>query len=453
MKSPIVKIILIALTLNVVLHAQPSTQPLVQQADLVYQGAFRVPLPDWDPNGNGTTFAYAGSGLAFNPAHTSLFLTGHDSYQLTGEISIPAVGTGAVGSLATATLLQPLVDVTEGRRKTLCNPTDANAQKIGGYQVYGGKFFTTCFSYYDGGHTQVLSHFVSGLDFSVTGDVAGPFQVGSLPLSSAPPLATSDAGFVAGYMGDVPQVWQAALGGPVFTGLCCVAIVGRTSLGPAVSTINPADIGVTNPVPMNWLLGYPITNPLGGFYTVNPYYNGSTEIRGVVMPVGTRSVLFFGRHGTTFCYGAGTSNAALDRLPVPNEPGVVYCYDPDDPSKGTHGYPYLYQVWAYDANNLAAVKAGTVKPWEVKPYAVWPIVLPYTTWSTHINGAAYDPATNRIFLAQAFGNGAKPVIHVLKVAMTAPPPPPVPPPPPPTVTVTKPCTVSTTGTAITIECP
>ncbi len=444
MRRFLLVVCLCVLSVNAI--AQPSTQPLVQQADLVYQGAFRVPLPDWDPNGNGTTFAYAGSGLAFNPAHTSLFLTGHDAYQLTGEISIPAVGTGAVGSLVAATLLQPLVDVAEGRRRTLCNPTDPNAQKIGGYQVYGGKFYFTCFSYYDGGHTQILSHFVSGLDLSVTGDVTGPFQVGTT-IAGSP-----SSGFVAGYMGDVPQAWQAALGGPVFTGLCCVAIVGRTSSGPSVSTINPADIGVTNPVPMNWLLGYPITNPLGGFYTVNPYYNGSTEIHGVVMPVDTRSVLFFGRHGTTFCYGAGTSNAALDHLPVPNEPGVIYCYDPDDPSKGTHGYPYLYQVWAYDANDLVAVKAGTVKPWEVKPYAVWPIVLPYTTWSTHINGAAYDPTTQRIFLEQGFGNGAKPVIHVLKVTLTVPPPPP-PPPPPPTVTVTKPCTVSTTGTAIKIECP
>ena len=79
---------------------------------------------------------------------------------------------------------------------------------------------------------------------------------------------------------------------------------------------------------------------------------------GLVFPAGTRSVLFFGKQGVgTFCYGPGTSNQALVGTIAP---GFVdpYCYDPVDDSKGTHAYPYIYQVWAYDANDLAAAKAG-----------------------------------------------------------------------------------------------
>jgi hypothetical protein len=100
---------------------------------------------------------------------------------------------------------------------------------------------------------------------------------------------------------------------------------------------------------------------------------------------------------------------------VPNEPGVVYCYDPEDSSKGTHGYPYAYYVWAYNAADLAAVNSGQFQPWEVKPYAVWKLTLPFAAWATHLNGAAYDPQNRRIFLSQAFADGAKPLIHVFTI--------------------------------------
>ena len=132
---------------------------------------------------------------------------------------------------------------------------------------------------------------------------------------------------------------------------------------------------------------------------------------GVVFPDGTRSVLFFGRHGLgPFCYGTGEK-----------------CHDPYDGSQGTHGYPYAYRVWAYDAVDLAAAKNGEKQPWDIKPYAVWNLDLPFASGSGHLNGAAYDPVTGQIFVSQAFGDGTKPLIHVFTVGSTAsvPPPPPV----------------------------
>src|SRR2546423_14916678 len=78
----------------------------------------------------------------------------------------------------------------------------------------------------------------------------------------------------------------------------------------------------------------------------------------MVFPSGTRSVLFFGPHGLgSYCYGTG--GTAGD------------CYDPDDGPKGIHSYPYRSQVWAYDANDLVAVKAGQKQSYQVMPYAVW----------------------------------------------------------------------------------
>jgi len=74
-------------------------------------------------------------------------------------------------------------------------------------------------------------------------------------------------------------------------------------------------------------------------------------------------------------------------------------------------------VWAYDAHDLAAVRAGTKNPWDVKPYAVWSLDLPTPPNHNghHLGGATYDPATGRLFISQQFGDGDYPVIHVFKV--------------------------------------
>jgi hypothetical protein len=245
------------------------------------------------------------------------------------------------------------------------------------------------------------------MDLGVQGDVRGPYQVGLLK-----------AGYVSGYMALVPPAWQAALGGPALTGQCCIAIVTRTSFGPALFSLNPLDIGTKVPAPATPLLYYPENHVLGSWNGTNPLYNGSTEVRGVVFPERTSSVLFFGRHGFgSFCYGEGTSVQSLAGRPVPNEAGVVYCYDEEDSSKGTHGYPYRYMVWAYDARDLAAVRNGQLQPWDIRPYATWTLDLPTSGSPTHLNGAAYDPQTGRIFLSQAGADGTKPLIHVYTVAV------------------------------------
>ena len=208
------------------------------------------------------------------------------------------------------------------------------------------------------------------------------------------------AGVVSGYFGLVPAAWQAVLGGPVLNGNCCLGVISRTSYGPAVSTIDPTTIGVSTPASSTPLVYYPSVYPaLAPWNGTNPYFNGTTEVRGIVFPEGTRSVLFFGRHGLgPFCYGTGDD-----------------CNDPVDGAKGTHGYPYAYYVWAYDAADLAAVKNGQKQPWDVKPYAVWQLNLPFAVENAHLGGATYDPATGRIFVSQAFGDGTKPLIHVFTI--------------------------------------
>ena len=375
--------------------------PLVKPSDLVYEGAFRLPTDTID----GTSFAYGGTSIAFNPARNSLFVVGHDWHQRVAEISIPDVrAASTVRGLATAAMLQPFSDVTDGRM----GQVGPNTVKIGGILPYDNRLYVTAYLYYDGAGTQTLSHFVSTPDLSVDNDARGPFPVGTL-----------GAGFVSGYFAMVPRAWRELLGGPVLNGNCCLGVISRTSYGPALFAIDPARVGGPVAAPATPLVYYPSQHPLEPGDTQSGMFNLTTEIRGVVFHEATRSVLFFGRHGTgPYCYGPGTADPA--RAGQPADGGVDrWCLDPAIESKGTHAYPYSYYVWAYDANDLAAVKAGRKAPWDVHPYAAWPLTLPYSSsGSAVLNGAAYDPRSGRIFVSQGYGDGEWPIIHVFTIDTT-----------------------------------
>jgi hypothetical protein len=368
--------------------AATNTAPLLQKANLVYEGAFRVPRGSSDT----TTFCYGGTSLAFNAQNTSLFMVGHDWYQYSAEINIPKITNSPnIENLATATMLQQFQDTTEGKLNNV-NPSDPNAKKVGGHLVYENNLYVTVYSYFDGSGTQSSSHFKRSLSLSTKGQVAGPYRVGA-----------QYPGFVSGYMTQIPPEWQSQFEAPALTGNCCLAIAGIQSNGPAASVFNPADIGTLSPVPATPVVGYPAEHPLGtGWETTSTLYNGTTRIRGIVFPSGTRSVLFFGRQGIgPFCYG------------TPSE-----CNDPTDDSKGCHAYPYRYQIWAYDANDLLSVKNRTKQPWTVQPYAVWDFDLPFANnyGQRVIGGAAYDPKTNQIYLSQqCTDTNCAPIVHVFRV--------------------------------------
>jgi hypothetical protein len=369
-----------------------SNLPRVAQENLAYVGAFRLPAGASDE----TTFNYGGTALAFNPARRSLFITGHDWHQRTAEVSIPELrNTATVEGLATATMLQGFRDPSEGRLAYV-NPGDPNSKKVGGHLVHDGKLIVSVYSYYDGAITQVASHFIRPLDLAATGQVQGPVRIGRLY-----------PGFVSGYMAPVPPEWQTILGSPALTGNCCLAIASAQSNGPSISTFDPGRLPAAGPADSTLLVGYPLGQQLGpGETTQNPLYNLSTQIRGVVFPPGTRSVLFIGRHGTgPYCYGSGTE-----------------CRDPADSSKGTHAYPYRYQVWAYDANDLVAVRRGRLAAHRVQPYAVWNFSLPREDSGQHlIGGAAYDPATRLLYVSQqcAYGDCA-PLVHAFELRVGTP---------------------------------
>ncbi len=359
----------------VLAQSTPQQQPLIQAPNVVYMGSFALPSAD----GSGRTneqgsLHYGGTALGIGPDGHSLYYGCHAWHNMLAQVSIPPIG-------GTATMLTPCTRVAN---LAAIDP-DANESKVlGGSLAWNGRTIVSGYTFYDGSGNATASHF-AGPSLAA---LAGPVR-----LSGAGP------GLVGGYMGVVPPEWRPLLGGPALTGLCCIPVITRSSFGPALSVFDPDAVGAQNPVPSTLLLAYPSGRPpLGEWGTNNSLFNGATQMGGVAFPEGTRSVLFIGRHGDAFCYGEGAA-----------------CDDPTDASKGNHGYPYRHQIWAYDANDLLAVKQGAKKPWDVKPYAVWTLYGMADDGSARMRSAAYDPATRRLYVAATSGS-ATPRVHVYEIS-------------------------------------
>ena len=412
-----------------------ATLPLIQFADLLYLGAFR--LPDQFVNGDG--FTIGGRPVAYNPARNSLFI-GSRNGRL-AEVNIPApVNSGDVNALPFASFLQGFYDPTEGNLWQVA----ADGASIDGILVHGDRLYGSASIYYDANNTQRVSH------YSRSTDLSAPSFAGMAPV-----WQSDMTGFVSGFMANVPAEWQQKLGGPAVTGQCCLPIVWRTSWGPSAFAWNPQQLTGGNLVPATPLLYYPGAHPtLGHWDGSGATYGGTTQINGVAIIAGTRTALYFGRNGVgPFCYGNGTSDKGLVGTIGPDN--EAYCYDPSSTAKGQHAYPYQYQIWAYDLNDLAAVKAGTKQPWDVVPYGVWPFALPTPEPMVRIGGIGYDSSRQVIYVSQLLadqdGYGYRPIIHALKIGNATGTPMPTPSPTPtPTPTPPPAPTPSARVTALTI---
>jgi hypothetical protein len=359
--------------------------------DLRYAGAFRVPATE----SAGSYFSYGGQHLAVNPERKSMFVS--NGAGKVAELTVPELVKGAqISDLHVGEYLQPFSDPAEGR---LAEVADEGVV-LAGLLVHERRLFGSALIYYDARNTQTVSHFARSL--SLLDRSATPMERVGEPQKT---------GYVAGYMAPVPLEWRALLGGPALTGQCCVPIASRTSLGPSAWVWNPLDLLKGGPVRAASLVHYEGRRAtLGPWEGSNPVYGGTTMIGGLAVITGTRTALFIGSTGIgPFCYGDATEDKAKAEADGS-------CYDPVRPDKGQHAYPYRYQLWAYDLNDWADVRAGKRDPWEVVPYAVWPFELPYHSPPTRIGGLSFDPARRLLYFAQlevdhAGGRAALPIIH------------------------------------------
>ena len=372
----------------------PTGNPLVTQGNLVQLGSFVMPSGILGTLPDGTQFYetdYMNGTIGFNAVNNSLFIVGHDWGQHVGEVSIAPIG-------GTSALLQGFLDSLYGKEAQTDPDIAAGTERavVGGLYVAGGKLLVAVHTYYDGNGNAVSSHFSRSKTLTDS-NVTGPLTIDSI-----------NPGFTGGYFAGIPTEWQSRLGGDTIVGKGGLAIITRTSYGPAAFAVNSNDIiAGLNPVPASALLYYDSNHETLGTWnntsTVDLLYNMTTTVNGAVIPAGTATILFFGVTGEGIpCYGDGVSDPSL--AGTIGADGNPQCYDPANSSKGTHAYPYTGFVWAYNLNDLAAVKAGSKNPWDIVPYASWTLPM----W---ITGAAYDSTNNKLYISS--GN----VIFVFQVSL------------------------------------
>lgn len=368
--------ILALLVMTVTTWAQtPQQQPLVQAGDVKYLGFFTLPTSGPDAIAVDGTTLYAGYSTCVQ------------------TLALPALG-GMATPLSGCSFL-PNIDQV--------HPTDRQI-RVGGILPYAGSVVTDAWVYYDGSGGATRSHW-KGTNI---GALMGPYTVSTDALGQLRPA------FVAGGMGTVPPEWRTLFGGPALTGNCCQPIISRASYGPSVSVFDPAHIDGRPSVPSTMLLGFPVEHRnLGPWEGRNTYYGGTDQLGGIGFPAGTRSILFTGRHGDSWCYGPATADKALVGTVYGGDP-LPRCYDPTDFNRGNHGPDYRPMMWAVDANDALAVKQGTKKPWDIQPYAIWTLPgMPIAGVQNLMRAGYYDPATKRFYVA----SGDSPKVYVYEITI------------------------------------
>jgi hypothetical protein len=374
----------------------PTALPRLRFEQLKYLGAFRLPREEL----NGDSFSAGGGPIAYNQLRSTLYVGSRSS--MVAEVTVPTpLNTSNLEELPFAAVVQPFFDPSDGRMKEV-----GEGAGLAGLLVAGDRLYSTGLIYYDANNTQSASHFARGLKSNPP---------------SGPPLrvwSRGKSGYVAGYMAAIPSEWQTRLGGTAITGQCCVPIISRTSWGPAAFAWTPGDLARGRDVDAIPLVYYDSDHQtLGPFEGSSETFGGTTIVNGVALISGTRTALFVGSNGTgPYCYGNGTADRDLHN--TMGSDGARYCYDPATSDKGQHAYPYHYQMWAYDLNDWAQVRAGRRDPWQVRPYAVWKFELPFPEPATRIAGVAYDAAARRLFISQRQadrdGYAYRAVIHVYR---------------------------------------
>ena len=167
-------------------------------------------------------------------------------------------------------------------------------------------------------------------------------------------------------------------------------------------------------VPCKQLSGRFYTDPLDSSANGFRPIGASITTYGGCIPDGTRSLLIFGVNGDGFeTYGVpGEVSDNNSRI-----------WDPANSYKGNHRYPYFGKIWAYDLDELTAVKEGSVSPLAVQPYAIIKLPDPYLSGPSYINpkGVAYDPSTRLLYIASDYpdvyngGGYGEVIIHVFEV--------------------------------------
>jgi hypothetical protein len=246
----------------------------------------------------------------------------------------------------------------------------------------GPELLVNAYEYYDApGDNRLSMLVVRDADDLAESEVDGYFEVQGRP------------GHTAGWMSPIPDPWRSVLGGDFLTGNSSgIPIISRTSVGPSAFVFNPLDIvgkkSVSTPIATTRLLDFSLTHrlhdDLSNESRQNDLWNHlSRAVYGVIVP-GTRTYATFGHSGG-------------------NESGVGYKIVQDN-GRRTGGYSSFavkdnyHYYWLWDVGDMVRVRAGEMKPHDVRPYEYGIFRTPFEGSSHTLGGGAFDASTGRIYL-------------------------------------------------------
>jgi len=353
-------------------QSAPPDLPLLAISDLEYGGAFRLARHRDDVS----TIAWSNARIAIGENSDSLFITSHVHDEAIGEYPItePSFATTLEELPVTGPPIQNFASVID--RAPSGNPQALDT--IGGMYLLDGSLLVNAYEFYDapGDNSDTT------MALTDASDLSGSAAIGWEQMNG---VAHS-----AGWMSPVPAEWQAALGATHISGFSSgIPIISRASVGPSAFGVNldPSlgSIGVAEP-----LLDFDLQNGLAPESdlqnqsgTNDIWTSMSGAVYGFIVP-GTSTYLTIGRsagHETGITYGG-------------HERGRGYF-----PNESTDMSPFY---WLWDVDDLVAVRNGQLLPHEVRPYDHGPIDLPFAEldhdlWPD-VGGAAYDPATGRLYI-------------------------------------------------------
>jgi hypothetical protein len=392
-----------------------ASERLIQPADLVYLGAFRLPDgPEeigWEYSGAAMT--YYPHGDPDGPANGypgSIFATGHDWNQYVSEISIPVPIISPdkdVEDLNTATTLQDFQNI----RGDLFGELELPRAGLEYLPAQGGQ--TTdklyfCWAAHMGEGDTNPSHGWCELNLS-NPQTAGAWRIGDYWN-----YVTAD------YIFAIPQQWADANTPGMYLATGRFRDGGQGARGPSILAYGPWNEG--NPPPPNStlsavpLLLYTDVTAEDDF-TMDNYHHSDEWAGGAWLTAGDKSaVVFVGTKGLGDCwYGFANGVVWPDEPPYPPVP------DPPYDERGWWSTGFEGQMIFYDPAELAAVARGEMEPYEPQPYATLQIdeylyhIGSSQQWH-HVGAAGFDRERGLLYVFEPLADGDKSLIHVWEVA-------------------------------------
>ena len=148
---------------------------------------------------------------------------------------------------------------------------------------------------------------------------------------------------------------------------------------------------------------------------LNPFWHDVCDARSICFPSGTKSILAIGFAGQgIYTYngnGEITGGIGYQADSQMNGPRI---WDGQSFARGPHVFPNGGQIWAFNVNDLIAVKNGQKSYSKINPYATWSFDVPYGDGK--VSSMAYDDSTKRVYVAQNNERAAAGgVVHVYQI--------------------------------------